>query len=80
MDMVLSFVVFFIYLVFLNYICNMFVFDFKKYVLKDKYLKELKFSMKWKEQYLRAKHFEEFRELENETNSNIPLNDNEENL
>lgn len=44
-----------LYFLFIEYCSSMIVFDYKKYILKDKFLQDLKFSIKWKEQYAEKK-------------------------
>ena len=51
MNKFLFIVTFSLYVLFIEYCSSMIVFDFKKYILKDKFLQDLKFSIKWKEQY-----------------------------
>lgn len=45
-----------LYLYLINYFTNMIIFDYRKYIKKDKYLKNLKFSINWKEQYYKNKY------------------------
>lgn len=52
----ISFIVFMLYIFLCNYITEMLIFDYKKYVKKDKYLKKVKFSLNWKEQYYKNKY------------------------
>lgn len=51
MDKVLTFFSLIIYLLIISYISSMVVFDFKKYILKDEFLKDMKFCFNWKEKY-----------------------------
>ena len=44
-------VTFALYILFIEYVSSMFIFDFKKYILKDKILNNMKFSYKWKSKY-----------------------------
>lgn len=53
---ILSVIIFMLYIFLCNYITEMLIFDYKKYVKKDKYLKNVKFSLNWKEQYYKNKY------------------------
>lgn len=55
MNKFLFIVTFSLYVLFIEYCSSMIVFDFKKYILKDKFLQDLKFSIKWKEIYAEKK-------------------------
>lgn len=52
----LSILVFLLYIFLINYFANMLIFDYRKYIKKDKYLKNVKFNMNWKEQYYKNKY------------------------
>lgn len=64
MNKILYLLMFYIYFLFLDYITKMFLFDFRKYVLKDKYMKDLKFSHNWNEKYAEAKALEKFEQMQ----------------
>lgn len=61
MDKILAFFTLMIYLLIISYISSMVVFDFKKYILKDKILKNMKFSFNWKEKYNYIKALEDLK-------------------
>lgn len=61
MDKILAFFTLMIYLLIISYISSMVVFDFKKYILKDKILKNMKFSFNWKEKYNYTKALEDLK-------------------
>lgn len=51
-------ITFILYVLFIDYVTSMLIFDFRKYIKKDKLLKDLKFSIKWKEVYAQRKAYE----------------------
>lgn len=55
MNKFLFIVTFSLYVLFIEYCSSMIVFDYKKYIKKDKFLKNMKFSLKWKEIYAEKK-------------------------
>lgn len=62
MKAIITLVLFYIYFLFIDYINKMIIFDFRKYVLKDKYLKDIRFSYNWVEKYAEKKAYEKFEE------------------
>ncbi len=61
MNKILTFFALIIYLLIISYISSMVVFDFKKYILKDKILQNMKFSFNWKEKYNYIKALEDLK-------------------
>lgn len=61
MNNILTFFALIIYLLIISYISSMVVFDFKKYILKDKILQNIKFSFNWKEKYNYIKALEDLK-------------------
>lgn len=56
MNYVLSFIVLFLYLFLISYFSQMLIFDYYKYIKKDKYLKDIKFRYTWKADYYKRKY------------------------
>ena len=52
----LNFVIFIIYMYLINYVTDMFYFDYRKKIKKDKYLKNIKFNRNWREEYYKNKY------------------------
>lgn len=67
MNSVLSILVFALYLFLINYFAQMLVFDYYKYIKKDKYLKNMKYKYSWKYEYYKRKAYDEV--VENNKNS-----------
>ena len=61
MNNILTFFALIIYLLIISYISSMVVFDFKKYILKDKILKNMSFCFNWKEKYNYTKALEDLK-------------------
>lgn len=53
---ILNFLVFILYMLLVDYFVEMITFDYKKYIKKDKYLKNVKFKRNWKEEYFKNKY------------------------
>lgn len=69
MNKILYFVFLFIYIIFIDYITKMFLYDYKKYIKKDEILNEIKFSWNWQQKYAERKAYfkllEEFNKKDN---------------
>lgn len=61
MNKILYILLFWIYFLFIEYVTKMISFDFRKYILKDKYLQDLKFSYNWVEKYAEKKAFDKLK-------------------
>lgn len=64
-----------IYFLFIDYLTKMCIFDFRKHVLKDKYLQDMHFSYNWVEKYAEKKAYEKF-----EKKQLLKILDNSENV
>lgn len=56
MNYALSFIVSFFYLFLISYFSQMLMFDYYKYIKKDKYLKDVKFKYNWRNEYYKTKY------------------------
>ena len=63
MGKILYILVFWIYFLFLEYVTRMICFDFRKHILKDKYMQDLKFSFNWTEKYAEQKALDKYDQM-----------------
>lgn len=57
MNRLLYFIFLFIYILFIDYVTKMCLYDYKKYIKKDPILQNLKFSWNWQTKYSEQKAY-----------------------
>lgn len=63
MNKILYILMFWVYFLFIEYVTRMISFDFRKHILKDKYMQDLKFSFNWTEKYAEKKALEKYEQM-----------------
>lgn len=57
MNRLLYFIFLFIYILFIDYVTKMCLYDYKKYIKKDPILEDIKFSWNWQTKYAEQKAY-----------------------